>query len=50
MRIVHLPYVHLYAKAWSAACSYGGVVERPNIAAAADWYIYKIQQLIDALE
>jgi len=28
---------------------YGGVVERPNIAAEADWYIYQIQPLIDAL-
>jgi hypothetical protein len=29
--------------------SYGGVVARPNIAAAADWYVYSIQPLIDAL-
>lgn len=28
---------------------YGGVVERANIAAAADWYVYQIQPLIDAL-
>lgn len=28
---------------------YGGVVERPNIAAQADWYLYSIQPLIDAL-
>jgi len=28
---------------------YGGVVARPNIAVQADWYIYKIQALIDAL-
>lgn len=33
-----------------AAPRYGGVVERPNIAAAADWYVYRIQQLIDALQ
>jgi hypothetical protein len=30
-------------------CRYGGVVERPNIAAQADWYLYSIQPLIDAL-
>ena len=29
--------------------SYGGVVARPNIAAAADWSVYSIQPLIDAL-
>ena len=29
---------------------YGGVVARPNIAAAADWYVYKIQSMIDALD
>ncbi|KAL0036145.1 hypothetical protein WJX79_005418 [Trebouxia sp. C0005] len=28
---------------------YGGVVQRPSVAAGADWYIYKIQQLLDAL-
>eukprot|EP00877_Chromochloris_zofingiensis_P006035 jgi/Chrzof1/1685/Cz10g17070.t1 len=28
---------------------YGGVVARPNVAAAADWYVYDIQPLIDAL-
>lgn len=28
---------------------YGGVVARPNIAAAADWYVYRIQDLVDAL-
>ncbi|KAF6261422.1 HAD-like domain-containing protein [Scenedesmus sp. NREL 46B-D3] len=28
---------------------YGGVVERPNIAAQADWYIYDIQTLLQAL-
>jgi len=28
---------------------YGGVVVRPNIAEAADWYVYEIQPLIDAL-
>lgn len=28
---------------------YGGVVERPNIATQADWYLYSIQPLIDAL-
>lgn len=32
------------------AFRYGGVVERANIAAAADWYVYRIQQLIDALQ
>ena len=32
-------------------CSrYGGVVERPSVAAGADWYIYSIQQLIDVLK
>lgn len=42
----------LEARAPDAAAAfigYGGVVERPNIAAAADWYVYKIQPLIDAL-
>jgi hypothetical protein len=29
---------------------YGGVANRPNIAAAADWYVYTIQPLIDALD
>lgn len=29
---------------------YGGVVERKNIAEKADWYIYDIQQLINALQ
>ena len=29
--------------------SYGGVVARPTIAAAADWYLYSIAPLIDAL-
>jgi phosphoglycolate phosphatase-like HAD superfamily hydrolase len=29
---------------------YGGVVERPNIAQKADWYIYSIQPLIEALQ
>ncbi len=29
---------------------YGGVVERKNIAEKADWYIYDIQQMIDALK
>lgn len=29
---------------------YGGVVARPNIAAEADWYVYNIQDLTDALE
>eukprot|EP00879_Flechtneria_rotunda_P017585 GHRR01018435.1.p1 GENE.GHRR01018435.1~~GHRR01018435.1.p1 ORF type:complete len:205 (+),score=69.83 GHRR01018435.1:435-1049(+) len=28
---------------------YGGVVERPNIAAQADWYVYSIQPLTEAL-
>jgi hypothetical protein len=28
---------------------YGGVVARANIAAAADWYIYRIQDLTEAL-
>eukprot|EP00882_Tetradesmus_deserticola_P011144 GHRQ01011785.1.p1 GENE.GHRQ01011785.1~~GHRQ01011785.1.p1 ORF type:complete len:269 (+),score=72.87 GHRQ01011785.1:202-1008(+) len=28
---------------------YGGVVERPNIAAQADWYIYDIHALLQAL-
>lgn len=28
---------------------YGGVVMRANIAAQADWYVYQIQPLIDAL-
>ncbi|KAF8065537.1 hypothetical protein HT031_003138 [Scenedesmus sp. PABB004] len=29
---------------------YGGVVERANIAAQADWYLYSIQPLTDALQ
>ena len=29
---------------------YGGVVERPSIAGKADWYVYSIQSLIDALQ
>lgn len=29
---------------------FGGVVERKNIAEKADWYIYEIQQMIDALQ
>ena len=28
---------------------YGGVVERPSIAAKADWYMYDIRDLIKAL-
>ena len=28
---------------------YGGVVERPSVASKADWYIYKIRDLSDAL-
>ncbi len=28
---------------------YGGVVERPSIASKADWYIYKIRDLLEAL-
>ena len=28
---------------------YGGVVERPSIAGKADWYIYKIRDLLEAL-
>ena len=28
---------------------YGGVVQRPAVAAAADWYIISIQELMDAL-
>ena len=31
-------------------CSFGGVVERDAVAAAADWYTYRIQQIIDALQ
>lgn len=33
----------------ACCCRYGGVVERPNIAAQADWYIYDIQTLLQAL-
>ena len=29
---------------------YGGVVERPAIAAKADWYVYCIEDLIEALQ
>eukprot|EP01023_Acetabularia_acetabulum_P042553 TRINITY_DN4214_c0_g1_i4.p3 TRINITY_DN4214_c0_g1~~TRINITY_DN4214_c0_g1_i4.p3 ORF type:complete len:177 (+),score=32.79 TRINITY_DN4214_c0_g1_i4:162-692(+) len=29
---------------------YGGVVERANIAQQADWYVFNIQDLIDALK
>ena len=29
---------------------YGGVVERPSIAAKADWYVYDIRDLIQALQ
>lgn len=32
------------------ACRYGGIAYRPNIAAAADWYVNSIQPLIDALD
>jgi len=28
---------------------YGGTVVRPSIAAQADWYVYGIQELTDAL-
>eukprot|EP00775_Hariotina_reticulata_P012443 gene12443-12580_t len=45
--------VHLEARQPGAAdvfIGYGGVVERLNIAAKADWYLYSIQPLIDALE
>ena len=28
---------------------FGGVVERPLVAAEADWYVYKYNQLIDTL-
>lgn len=31
------------------ACRYGGVVRRPKIAAAADWYIHSFRSLIEAL-
>lgn len=29
---------------------FGGVVERPPVAAEADWYVYKYSQLIEALK
>ena len=29
---------------------YGGVVERPSIASKADWYVYDIRDLIQALQ
>jgi hypothetical protein len=48
--VVHetMPTVH---SVWRACCCrYGGVVERPNIAAQADWYIYDIHALLDALQ
>ena len=28
---------------------YGGVVERPSVASKADWYIYNIRDLIEAM-
>lgn len=34
----------------SFARSYGGVVYREAVAQKADWYITRVQQLIDALE
>lgn len=34
----------------NAFIGYGGVVERPNIAALSDWYVYDIHELLKALD
>lgn len=51
------PDTHPYCAAVTAAvllsaccCRYGGVVERLNIAAQADWYVYDIHVLLEALQ
>jgi hypothetical protein len=52
--ILHVKHMTVLLTLHSAAvvdcCRYGGVVERPNIAAQADWYIYDIHALLDALQ
>jgi len=49
--VSHTDLRHCVLLHWRGALHYryGGVVERPNIATQADWYIYSIQPLIDAL-
>jgi hypothetical protein len=31
-------------------CRYGGTVARDNVAVAADWFVYRIQAVLDALQ
>jgi hypothetical protein len=48
---VQLTCEYRHSMIWSAlVCRYGGTVARDNVAMAADWFVYRIDAVLEALQ